>query len=159
MTGLAEACGNLANATGDPRWVESAINYTKSARRIFARSNAAYECAAMDWYLWDLYRTKTTGDIAHNRDLAIRYYQRALTHFSKDAFPEKWALIQEGLAISYQTRLNGKKLRNLRQAKNHLEMALQVFRQRRFRDDSQRVANRLSKLKSDLARRFPGARA
>lgn len=64
------------------------------------------------------------GNKASNLEIAITGYEIAATVFTREAFPEKWAKIQNNLGEAYRNRIRGDKLQNLEKAVVVLQDAL-----------------------------------
>jgi hypothetical protein len=47
------------------------------------------------------------GNRALNLELAIAAYEAALAVYTREAFPEKWAMTQNNLGNAYQNRIRG----------------------------------------------------
>jgi tetratricopeptide (TPR) repeat protein len=69
------------------------------------------------------------GDRAQNLELVISGYDAALKIRTQDAFPLKWADLQNNRASMYMRRINGNRIHNLELAINGYDNALQVFKQ------------------------------
>lgn len=154
-TGLAEVYLKLAELDC-PHLIEKAIFQARKAREVFAKARAIRERASLDCYLWQLYRDKKSGNMAKNQELSIRHYTAALTFFTRKRFPEVWAVIQEGLGISYSSRRNGDKRKNLLKALSHYKNALRSFTPDKYLEDHWRVSQRSRVLSEVLAKRKRG---
>ena len=66
------------------------------------------------------------GDQLLNLELSITAYQLILKVFTREAFPEEWAVTQNNLGIAYVGRIRGERAENLEQALFSYELALQV---------------------------------
>ncbi|MEG3956958.1 hypothetical protein [Microcoleus sp. herbarium2] len=53
------------------------------------------------------YRKRIRGDKAENIELAIASFTAALTVYTREAFPKKWAQTQNNLATAYSDRIRG----------------------------------------------------
>ena len=73
--------------------------------------------------LWSIHR----GDRAENIELAIANYEKALEVFTRDAFPEYWAMTRNNLATAYWERIRGDRAENIENAITHFEQALEVY--------------------------------
>ncbi|AFY33311.1 CHAT domain-containing protein [Calothrix sp. PCC 7507] len=66
------------------------------------------------------------GSKANNLEIAIAGYEVVTTVFTRDAFPEEWAQIQNNMGIAFLYRIRGNRLENLETALCCFEAALQV---------------------------------
>ncbi|NEO39720.1 MAG: CHAT domain-containing protein [Moorea sp. SIOASIH] len=72
------------------------------------------------------------GNKASKIEIAITGYEVALTIFTREAFPEKWAWIQNNLGSAYRDRITGHKAQNLEQAIACYQSALAVYTREAF---------------------------
>jgi tetratricopeptide (TPR) repeat protein len=72
------------------------------------------------------------GDRALNIELGLIAHQLALKVFTRSAFPETWAGIQNNLGNAYSTRIRGERAENLEKAIAADELALQVYTRESF---------------------------
>ncbi|MCL1474717.1 CHAT domain-containing protein [Argonema antarcticum] len=72
------------------------------------------------------------GSRASNLEIAIAGYELALTIFTRNVFPEQWAIVQNGLGIAYNNRIRGERAENLEQAIACYHNALQVYSREAF---------------------------
>jgi CHAT domain-containing protein len=77
--------------------------------------------------LGNLYQQYRQGDRASNLEEAIAFYTAALTVYTRDAFPEKWAMTQNNLGIAYTYRIRGERADNLEMAIASCTAALTVY--------------------------------
>ncbi len=75
------------------------------------------------------------GDQAENLEEAIRHIELALTVFSRQLPPEKWAKAQNNLGLAFQSRKRGDRAENIEKAISLFLHALQVFTPRAFPED------------------------
>ena len=85
--------------------------------------------------LGNAYRALPTGDRAANLEQAISHYQQALEVFTRQTFPEDWALTQNNLANAYHERIQGERADNLEQAISHYQQALKIYTRQAFPQD------------------------
>ena len=64
------------------------------------------------------------GSKDNHLEIAITGYEVAVTVFTRKAFPEQWATIQNNLGEAYRNRIRGDKLQNLEKAVEVLQDAL-----------------------------------
>ncbi|MBE9036812.1 CHAT domain-containing protein [aff. Roholtiella sp. LEGE 12411] len=64
------------------------------------------------------------GNRRNNLEIAITGYEIALTVFTQDRFPEKWAMTQNNLGTAYRNRIQGEKADNLEIAISCYQKAL-----------------------------------
>ena len=68
----------------------------------------------------------STAPILLKRKRAIAYYQAALQVYTREAFPQDWAMSQNNLGIAYRERIRGDRAENLERAIACYQAALQV---------------------------------
>jgi CHAT domain-containing protein len=61
-----------------------------------------------------------------NLELGISAYELALQVYTRDGFPQDWAMTQNNLGIGYKNRIHGERADNLERAIAAYELALQV---------------------------------
>ncbi|WP_293080206.1 CHAT domain-containing protein [Moorena sp. SIO3H5] len=66
------------------------------------------------------------GDKASNIEIAITGYEVILTVFTREAFPENWAMTQHLLGAAYYDRIKEEKAKNIEEAIACLQQALRV---------------------------------
>jgi CHAT domain-containing protein len=89
---------------------------------------------------------------AENLEQAIYCYQQALEVFTRVAFPEQWAMIQNNLANAYSDRIRGERAENLEQAIHHFQQALEFFTRTAFPKQRAGTQNNLAITYSDRIR-------
>ncbi len=72
------------------------------------------------------------GNIAHNLEIAIAGYGIALTVFTRERFPQAWAMTQNNLGTAYSDRIRGEKAENLEAAIACYREALKEYTRERF---------------------------
>jgi len=72
------------------------------------------------------------GNRADNLEIAITGYEIALTVFTRDRFPEEWAIMQHNLGNAYLDCIHREKAENLEQAISYYQQTLQVYTRDRF---------------------------
>lgn len=72
------------------------------------------------------------GGRAQNIEQAINHYEKALTIFTPDTFPQEWAMVQNNAAVACRNRILGDKAANLDQSIEHYERALAVYTRQHF---------------------------
>jgi len=77
--------------------------------------------------LGNLYQQYRQGDRASNLERAMAFYTAALTAYTRDAFPEKWAGTQNNLGIAYTYRIRGERADNIEVAIAYFTAALTVY--------------------------------
>ncbi|MCZ0902574.1 tetratricopeptide repeat protein, partial [Microcoleus sp. HI-ES] len=78
------------------------------------------------------YNYRIKGDRGDNLEKAIAFYEAALQVYTRQAFPEYWALTQNNLANAYNYRIKGDRGDNLEKAIAFYEAALQVYTRQAF---------------------------
>ena len=96
------------------------------------------------------------GDMAQNLEEAIACFRRALEVYTKEAFPEKWAMTQNNLGNAYGDRISGDRAQNLEQAIACCNRALKVYTKEGFPEKWAGIQNNLGTTYSD---RISGDRA
>ena len=81
------------------------------------------------------YRERIKGDKAENLEQAITNYEKVLSVFTREAFPQDWALTQHNLGVAYFERIKGDKAENVEQAITSHEKAVSVFTREAFPQD------------------------
>ncbi|MEH1976096.1 MAG: hypothetical protein V7L02_23355, partial [Nostoc sp.] len=83
------------------------------------------------------------GDKARNIEIAITGYEIVLTVFTREAFPQQWAMVQNNLGIAYRDRIFGERVENLELAIAAFQAALSVSLRSAFPVDWARTQNNL----------------
>jgi CHAT domain-containing protein len=83
------------------------------------------------------------GDKASNMEIAIAGYEVVSTMFTRDAFPQDWAMTQNNLAIAYSDRIRGDKAQNIELAIASYTNALEVRTKDAFPQDWAMTQNNL----------------
>jgi tetratricopeptide (TPR) repeat protein len=96
------------------------------------------------------------GDMAQNLEEAIACFRRALEVYTKEAFPEKWAMTQNNLGTTYSDRISGDRAQNLEEAIACCNRALKVYTKEGFPEKWAGIQNNLGTTYSD---RISGDRA
>ncbi len=82
--------------------------------------------------LGNLYQQYPLGNRADNLELAIASYTTALIVYTRDAFPEDWAMTQNNLGNAYYSRINGDRADNIERAIECYQAALYVYNRDTF---------------------------
>jgi tetratricopeptide (TPR) repeat protein len=83
------------------------------------------------------------GDRILNLELAIAAYELALQSYTREEFPQNWAITQNNLGTAYQARIRGERAENLEKAIAAYELALQVRTRKTFPEDWAMTQNNL----------------
>jgi CHAT domain-containing protein len=83
--------------------------------------------AAVFVMLGNLIQQFPLGNRMLNLEMGIVAYEQALQAYTRDAFPEQWAGMQNNLAAAYNKRIRGERADNLERAIKAAEQALQVY--------------------------------
>ena len=75
------------------------------------------------------------GSRASNLEIAITGYEVALTVFTRQEYPENWAITQNNLAITYNNRIRGERADNLEMAISAYREALSVYTRETYPED------------------------
>ena len=100
------------------------------------------------YWMWQL----PVGNRMLNLELAITAHQLALKVFTREDFPEDWAMKQNNLANAYRDRIRGDRAENLEQAISACNLALQVFTREDFPEDWAGTQNNLANAYHDRIR-------
>jgi CHAT domain-containing protein/tetratricopeptide (TPR) repeat protein len=106
--------------------------------------------------LANAYSDRIKGDRADNLERAIGYYQAALEVYTRQAFPQDWAMTQNNLAVAYRNRIKGDRADNLERAIGYYQAALAVRTREAFPEQWAGTQNNLAAAYSD---RIKGDRA
>jgi tetratricopeptide (TPR) repeat protein len=82
------------------------------------------------------------GNRARSLEIAIAGYEIVTTIYTREAFPENWAMIQNNLGIAYD-RINKDRVQNLEDAIRCFNLALQVYTREAFPEDWAAIQNNL----------------
>ncbi len=96
------------------------------------------------------------GDKASNMEIAITGYETALTVYTREAFPQDWAMTQNNVGLAYGDRILGERADNIESAIAAYESALEVRTREAFPQDWAMTQNNLGNAYSD---RILGERA
>jgi tetratricopeptide (TPR) repeat protein len=77
--------------------------------------------------LGNVLRLRVTGGRAENLETAITCFRLALSQYSRDTSPQKWALTSSDLGRALAERIRGERVTNLEEAREHLEEAVAVL--------------------------------
>jgi CHAT domain-containing protein len=86
---------------------------------------------------------------------AIKYFEAALTVFTRQTSPHQWAAAQNNLGSAYRTRTRGDRAENREKAILHLEAALSVFTREAFAHEWAQAHNNLAIAYLDRSRGDP----
>ncbi|MBE9207279.1 CHAT domain-containing protein [Nostoc sp. LEGE 06077] len=89
------------------------------------------------------------GSKANNIEIAITGYEIIQTVYTRSAFPELWATLQNNLATAYSDRILGEKAENLEKAIASFTAALEVYTRSAFPQDWAMTQNNLGNAYSD----------
>jgi tetratricopeptide (TPR) repeat protein len=103
----------------------------------------------------NLIKQSCLGDPALKLELSIAAYHLALNVYTREDFPEKWAMTQINLGIAYRARLRGEPAENLEEAIAAYELALQVYTPEEFPKDWAMTQNNLGNVYCERLRGEP----
>jgi CHAT domain-containing protein len=83
------------------------------------------------------------GDKASNMEIAIAGYEAVLTVFTRQAFPQDWAMTHNNLGNAYRNRIFGEKAQNLESAITSYSAALEVYTRQAFPQEWATTQNNL----------------
>jgi CHAT domain-containing protein len=98
------------------------------------------------------YRGRIRGERADNLEQAIAASTLALQVYTREAFPQQWAMTQNNLAIAYLYRIRGERADNLEQAIAASTLALQVYTREAFPQEWAMTQNNLATAYRDRIR-------
>ena len=90
------------------------------------------------------YTDRIKGEKADNLERAIAASQAALEIYTREAFPEKWAITQNNLALAYTDRIKGKKADNIEMAIAASQAALEIRTREAFPEKWAMTQNNLA---------------
>ncbi len=90
------------------------------------------------------YADRIRGERADNLEQSISAYEQALQVYTRDAFPEDWAMTQSNLALACWKRIRGERADNLEQSITASKMALQIYTRDTFPEHWARIQNNLA---------------
>ncbi|NEP83772.1 MAG: tetratricopeptide repeat protein, partial [Okeania sp. SIO3B3] len=117
------------------RWFESEVDPDNSERNQFLA--ATLNNFAIDISDFPL------GSRANNLEIAIASYQAALDIYTRQAFPQDWAMTQNNLGIVYRNRIRGERAENLEMAIASYQAALDIYTRQAFPQDWAMTQNNL----------------
>ncbi|MEO1431948.1 MAG: CHAT domain-containing protein [Cyanobacteria bacterium J06633_8] len=123
------------------RWAISEFEQQKADKAVFI--------AGVINNFGNLMRNFSLGDRASNIEIAIASDETVLKIFTREAFPEYWALTQRNLGKSYKNRIKGDKAENIENAISFYQAALQVYIREDFPQDWSITQNYLGNAYSD----------
>ncbi|TRU51107.1 MAG: tetratricopeptide repeat protein, partial [Microcystis aeruginosa Ma_QC_Ch_20071001_S25D] len=92
------------------------------------------------------------GSRANNLEIAITGYQTLLEVYTRDAFPQTWAMIQNNLGTAYSQRIRGERADNLELGIAALNQSLEVYTRDAFPENWAATQNNLGNAYSDRIR-------
>ncbi|WP_333366271.1 tetratricopeptide repeat protein [Microcoleus sp. herbarium14] len=107
-------------------WEQVFPLYKQSLEIARSLKDSLREAAALG-RLGNLYQQYPLGDRANNLEEAIASYNVAFTVYTRDAFPEDWAMTQNNLGNAYHNRIRGDKADNIELAIECYQAALYVY--------------------------------
>ncbi|MFM6133000.1 MAG: hypothetical protein ACKPCP_02310, partial [Sphaerospermopsis kisseleviana] len=117
-----------------------------------AEPETAQFLAAVIVELGNLIQQFPLGNKANNMEIAITGYEIAFTVFTRQTFPEYWAMTQNSLGIAYSDRIRGDKAQNLENAIKAYTAALKVYTRHDFPEKWAMTQNNLATAYSDRIR-------
>jgi tetratricopeptide (TPR) repeat protein len=121
---------NTSESSANPEEIQAQIDKLSATNPNSPLLRSLYLSLANAYY--DRYFQNRSARNNEHLENAISIYQRALTLFSREAFPEDWASAQDKLGNAYSRRIQGKRADNLELAIEHYQLALQVFTREAF---------------------------
>jgi tetratricopeptide (TPR) repeat protein len=93
--------------------------------------------------LGTVYRQRIRGDRAENLELSIGHLKAALEVYTRQNFPERWAMSQANLANAFENRIRGDRAENQELSIGYLKAALEVYTRQDFSADWEKAQNNL----------------
>jgi len=88
--------------------------------------------------------------------MAIAFYTAALEVYTREAFPEYWATMQNNLAVAYSDRIRGERADNLEKAIAFYTAALEVYTREAFPENWAMTQNNLANaIANYLHKKYP----
>ncbi|MBD2514711.1 CHAT domain-containing protein [Nostoc sp. FACHB-973] len=91
----------------------------------------------------DLIQLFSEGDREANQEIAITGYQSIAIFFTREAYPDRWAHIQNSLGAAYADRIWGDKAENLEMSIHFFRLALEVYTRQVFPKEWADIQNNL----------------
>ncbi|PXF56543.1 MAG: hypothetical protein C4B59_16740, partial [Candidatus Methanogaster sp.] len=88
------------------------------------------------------------GDI----EQSIHHFRQTLETYTREAFPENWAMTRNNLANAYSDRIRGERAENIDLAIEHYNQALEVYTREAFPEDWAMTRNNLANAYSNRIR-------
>ena len=112
--------------------------------RLYARILTARRRSATQNNLANAYTSRIRGELADNREQALKALEASLTVFKRDGLPQDWAEAQGNIALAYIFRIRGERAENLEQAIKAAEAALTIYTREAFPRQWARIQNGLA---------------
>jgi tetratricopeptide (TPR) repeat protein len=137
--------------------IEMALASYTAALSVYTRDAFPKKWARTKNNLGEAYRKRIRAERAENIEIeniemAIRCYKDAVEVFTREAFPEDWAMTQNNLAISYGNRIRGEKAQNIEMALASYTAALSVCTRDAFPEKWAAMQNNLGAAYSNRIR-------
>ena len=110
-----------------PRPSEAALNTLHRVQKHWTRETRPYAWASAQLVRAKALAAQSGSNQAPAHDQAIAAVEAALEILTRDPFPGEWAAAQSQLGGLYTTRPAGDRLDNLRHARDHCSLALEVW--------------------------------
>jgi CHAT domain-containing protein len=82
--------------------------------------------------LGSAYNNRIKGERAENIENAIAAYDAALQVYTREAFPQNWAMTQNNLGVAYNYRIKGERAENIENAIAAYNAALRIYTREAF---------------------------
>ena len=128
------------------------------ASQVFGQveSSQAYGIAGVIFLFGNLIQQFPLGNRADNLEIAIASYESVLKVFTREVYPQDWAVTQNNLGAVYLFRIQGEQAENLEMAICFLEPSLEVYTREAFPYEWARTQNNLGE---SYRRRIRGERS
>ncbi len=98
------------------------------------------------------YNDRIKGDKAENIENAIAFFEAALEIYTRNDFPQQWAMTQNNLGEAYKDRIKGDKANNIEKAIAFFEATLEILTPTALPIDCLQTARNLGNLLLELKR-------
>lgn len=112
--------------------------------RILPTSEEKYTLAAAIGNFSNLIQKFDQGSKSSNLEIAITGYESVLPLYSREAFPQLWAIVRYGLGNAYVNRVSNEREQDLERAIDYYQNALQVYTRTAYREIWSKIQHNLA---------------
>ncbi len=109
-------------------------------------TDEAESIAEVIFYFGNLIQQFPLGNKASNMEIAVASYETVLKVFTREAFPQDWAMTQNNLATAYRNRIKGDIAENIELAIDSYNAALQITTREAFPQENASTLENLGML-------------